>query len=124
MTQAEDPKADAALDALLSQAAHDVEAAPDHWVDRVVADAAAWQPDPAAGQVAAPGFMAQVADFLGGWTGMGGLATACAAGLFFGLTQPELVTPTLGIVDAGQEDLFDLAQDALLPDDMLFFEEG
>lgn len=39
--------------------------------------------------VAEGGFLRQLRDALGGWAGMAGLATACAAGLWIGISPPE-----------------------------------
>ena len=60
----------------------------------ILADAEALQPRPAGPVGAAPraSRMVELLDSLGGWFGVGGLATACAAGVMIGVGAPELVT--------------------------------
>ena len=40
----------------------------------------------------------QVFDFLGGWRGVGGLATACAAGIWIGLAPPSFLPDPLDLL--------------------------
>lgn len=61
--------------------------APPALVARVTADALAKQPPPAVRAAPRPG-AASIAEFLGGWFGLGGLATAAVTGLALGLSAP------------------------------------
>ena len=53
-------------------------------------------------------------DLLGGWLGLGGLATATAAGLWLGIAPPEALSPVLGSPVTLE----------LLPDTLAILEEG
>lgn len=78
---------------------------------RVLADAQAARPEPA--PVRGPGLLSRIGDLLGGWQGLGGLATATVAGLWFGyagLADPDLLTG--GLVATG--DVVDLLPEAEL----------
>lgn len=54
----------------------------------------------------------QVFDFLGGWRGLGGLATACAAGLWIGLAPPSFLPDPLDLLL--QQDAAELISDLTL----------
>jgi len=71
--------------------------------------------------VAEPGPWAQFVAALGGWPAMGGLATACAAGVWIGLAAPSFLPDLGGFVaqDSSDIDLIDL--DGLV---MALSEEG
>ena len=61
------------------------------------------------GAVPAGGWFRQVANALGGWAGLGGLATACAAGIWIGFAPPAIWPDPASLVI--QEDSgFDLFQ--------------
>ncbi|SLN49130.1 hypothetical protein TRL7639_02712 [Falsiruegeria litorea R37] len=76
---------------------------PDALAARMLADAAQVQTDgrtngaktPVATR---PGVWAQLRAGLGGWTGMSGLATACAAGVWIGLAPPDFLPDPVGLV--------------------------
>lgn len=59
---------------------------PDGLMARVLDDALAAQPVPAA---ASPSLWRRAQDALGGWQGIGGLAMATCAGLWIGLSPPD-----------------------------------
>jgi len=90
---------------------------------RILRDAAAHQP-PTDRRGAAPqrGLFASLAEAIGGWPTLGGLATATLAGLYIGFAQPDLLS------GQGAEFVLDLTEEdaliGLLPGDTLFFEEG
>ncbi|MFC3615760.1 hypothetical protein ACFORG_18550 [Lutimaribacter marinistellae] len=115
MLMAEDQKE---LDEMFAAARR--ERMPAALADRMVADAAQVQ----AGRAKAarvkpkrrPAIWAQLREALGGWTGMGGLATACAAGLWVGLAPPAFMPdPAQLVYESEQEpDLFGGTDLALL----------
>ena len=92
---------------------------------RILADAdrvqAGFGSVPAAQAAARPGFWSQVMSALGGWPAMGGLATACAAGIWIGLASPSFLPVLDGFVaqDSPDIDLIDI--DGLA---MALLEEG
>ena len=59
--------------------------------------------------VAAPGWRAQLAEAIGGWFGVGGLAAACAAGLWIGLAPPDGLPDPVGLWEQSQT-TYDLLQ--------------
>lgn len=98
------------LDALLAAAAQDTAQAPSaDFMARVLADAEAMQPQPAA-IVAEPaprrGMLAGIVAALGGWPSIGGLATATVAGLWIGFSATPTVFPNglAGLVSGGNTD--------------------
>lgn len=104
---------DTELDLLLRAARRDEAALPADLAQRMQADAARVQNEilgraarPA--RPARPGLWAVLRDALGGWPGMAGLATACAAGVWIGLAPPAMLPDPLGLVQGGeaQIDLF------------------
>lgn len=70
--------------------------ASDAFMERILHDAARAQPQPApVRRVARQSIWARLAGMLGGWQGLGGLATATVAGLwvgYAGLADPEALT--------------------------------
>ncbi len=93
------------LDVFFAAARH--EPMPQALADRMVTDALEVQ----AGRAAAgaivprgPGIWAQLRGALGGWAGMGGLATACATGLWIGLAPPAFLPDPVQLVYGSQED--------------------
>lgn len=115
-----DPLEGAALDALLKAAPTPKPSAA--LTARILRDAATHQPQILAPVVPRRGLFATLADALGGWPTLGGLATATLAGLYIGFAQPDLLSPadTDFVLDLTEED----ALSGLLPGDALFFEEG
>jgi len=84
---------DRELDGILAEMR--LETVPDDLMARVLADAAAELPRPAPA-VAPPRkrrtpwhFAGQLRAQLGGWAGMGGLAAACATGVWIGFAPPQ-----------------------------------
>lgn len=77
---------------------------------RVLADAAATQPQPAAAPPRPRFSLAALVAALGGPGGMAGLATAAVAGLWIGLAPPAAVDDMAALLLGGAEDL------VLIPD--------
>ncbi len=110
---------DALFDTARKQAPHPTSALR----DRVLHDAGVIQSG-FAGPVAAPpavasgGWFRQVSDALGGWAGLGGLATACAAGVWLGFAPPSALPDPASylIQDQSSFDLFQGEDLALLFD--------
>ncbi|MEX0287356.1 MAG: hypothetical protein AB3N23_22340 [Paracoccaceae bacterium] len=92
----------------------------DQLIDRVLADAAEVQAgfEDEALPFHAPSLFAQVREALGGWAGLGGLATACAAGLWIGIAPPSNWADPVVWISADQTtfDLFQGEDVALLLD--------
>jgi hypothetical protein len=84
------------LDAVFHAAQHDPVAPSQSWLARVADDAerALNLPDPAP----QPTFWAQISSALGGWQGFGGMAVACATGLWIGIAPPDLLGDPVGMV--------------------------
>lgn len=85
------------LDAFFDAARQETAQLPDRLEHRILQDAsqvqADWQkPLPRA----RPGVLQQLYDMLGGWPSIGGLAAACAAGVWLGFAPPQ------GLPDATQ----------------------
>jgi len=83
------------LDALFHAAQHEPQTPSPEWLARVVDDAArelalASRPAPRVS------LRAQMSSALGGWQGLGGMAVACAAGLWIGLSPPALLGDPVG----------------------------
>jgi len=95
------------LDDLFETVRRQGEPMPDGLTARVLADAAAVQSEFAkAPQVAAaPGLWQQLLSAVGGWPAMGGLATACAAGLWLGFAPPLSLPDPVQLVQQSQSDL-------------------
>ncbi|NVK15117.1 MAG: hypothetical protein HWE35_13190 [Rhodobacteraceae bacterium] len=93
------------LDGLFAVARNEPPALPDHLSAAILADAARVQPG---GQPAAPARAArqplwrQLAEALGGWPALGGLAAASAAGLWIGVAPPAFMPDPAAL--AGFED--------------------
>lgn len=111
------------VDALLASARETRGRLPDAVAARMLADAGQAQagftdpvPDPSA-----PGVWALFRAALGGWPGVSGLATACAAGLWIGLAPPAFMPDPLDLVYQTEDEL-DLFGDTALAD--ILTEEG
>jgi len=74
------------VDALLADAAEVQADVPDHLMAAVLRDADAVQP--AAKPAPSPGLWDAVLDMIGGWSAVGGLATAGVAGIWLGVAPP------------------------------------
>ncbi len=87
---------------------------------RILRDAQAHQPQTAPPALPQRGLFGALANALGGWPTLGGLATATLAGLYIGIAQPDLLSgQIIGVTaDATEED----ALTGLLPGDSLFFD--
>lgn len=80
-------------------ASRDVPLAPaDDFMARLTAQALAEQP--VAGPRHSPSVWGQLRAVLGGWAGMAGLATACAAGVWLGVAPPAGLDALLDLQDA------------------------
>jgi hypothetical protein len=91
------------LDLLFSQARETRHAMPSYLAARMVQDATAIQAElnhaPKSAQAHHhSGFWAQVQQTLGGWAGLSGLATACAAGVWIGLAPPDFLPDPVELV--------------------------
>jgi len=53
----------------------------------------------------APGLWRQVMEMLGGWPAIGGLATACAAGVWIGLAPPSFIPDPMQLVMGTQAEI-------------------
>lgn len=89
---------EAQLDAMFSSARRDVaDPTPDFLSGLEAAAVHALKP-----QVRPPeprlGWFAQLSEALGGWTGLSGLATAAVAGVWIGVSPPDLIPDPLGVV--------------------------
>lgn len=92
---------------------------------RMLADAAAVQavraaPVPGARRGAGLGLLGQLIRALGGWPTMGGLAAACAAGVWIGVAPPDFLPDPLGLVVQQNSDvnlLDSYALSSVLPED-------
>lgn len=117
MTMTDRDPASTRLEALLDAARAQEPTLPDGLRARMLADAEALRPNtqtrpetrpetgPETGprtqprpRAAAPGLWTQLGGLLGGWPGLGGLATACAAGLWLGLAPPAMMPDPVDLV--------------------------
>lgn len=98
------------LDALFHAAQHDPQTPSPEWLARVTDDAErelALSSRP----IQRPSLWSQISSALGGWQGLGGMAVACAAGLWIGLSPPALLGDPIG--DAlGNESAVDMLSDS------------
>lgn len=98
----------AGLEALFARARSAPPELPAGLASRMLADAARIQSDRARGR-APRGWRAQLAEAIGGWFGVGGLATACAAGLWMGLAPPDGLDPVSAFQTRTSYDLFEVS---------------
>ncbi len=67
------------------------------------------------------GLWRQFLALLGGWPAMGGLATACAAGVWLGIAPPDFLPDPVGLMVAEQSSSVDLLDSyslsSLMPED-------
>ena len=92
------PLDDTALDQLFDLARSDRAQADEALLARVAADASAVQAEQHAKRAAPPvqkGLFASLAELVGGWPALGGLATAAIAGVYIGFSSPDLVVPSV-----------------------------
>ena len=87
---------------------------------RILHDARAHQPQTTPAARPQRGLFATLAQAIGGWPTLGGLATATLAGLYIGFAQPDLLSGQItGVMaDATEEDTLT----GLLPGDSLLFD--
>jgi len=85
--------------------------------DRIVQDAYAIQaefqaemPVTSKRSTASEGWVRQVSAMLGGWAGLGGLATACAAGVWIGFAPPAALPDPAALVLQEETTDYDLFQ--------------
>lgn len=124
MTMAE-PKTDITdLDALFQAARQDGTQMPDGLSARITADAAQVQAERASA-LAAPrpsgGRWMQLRDVLGGWPGFGGLAAACAVGVWLGFAPPAMLPDPVQLVAQSETDVELFEGDGLV---VAFLEEN
>ncbi len=79
---------------------------------RVQADQATPAPQRPTGRDAVAGRLWQLVRALGGWPAMGGLAAACAAGVWLGVAPPDFLPDPVGLVmqEQGEVNLLDSYQ--------------
>ncbi|GHF50681.1 hypothetical protein [Seohaeicola zhoushanensis] len=96
------------LDDLFAAARAAPPALPPALAARMLADAGRVLDERQAPRPAMPGWRAQLAEAIGGWFGVGGLAAACAAGLWIGLAPPAGLPDPVGLFGQSQTsyDLF------------------
>ena len=80
------PDRDKDLDMLFAEARQAPPKMPDGLADRMMSDALAVMPRT---RREGAGWLAQLGEILGGWYGYGGLAAACAAGVWLGFAPPS-----------------------------------
>lgn len=96
------------LEALFAQARQDRDALPIGLSARMMADAAQVQAElarPVVQPEPAPGRWAQFKALMGGWPGLSGLATACAVGVWIGISPPAFVPDPVELVLAQNTEL-------------------
>lgn len=86
-TRKPDPFGDAEMEALFHAARDTAPAPSEALVTRILDDAAANRPRPAA--VQRQGWLGQMLDAIGGWPAAAGLAAATVAGVTIGVVTPE-----------------------------------
>ena len=95
------------LDAFFDVARGETVELPDGLTDRIMADAVqvqeGWRTPTPTGR---PGVLRQLYDMLGGWPALGGLVTACAAGVWIGFSPPSILPDPAQYVMA-DSDYFD-----------------
>jgi len=102
------------LERLLAQGRREAGQMPKDLSQRILHDAMRVQAEfsaPAPAQaVSVPSAWAQFVAALGGWPAMGGLATACAAGVWIGFAAPSFLPDLSGFValDSSDIDLIEL----------------
>lgn len=122
MTSPNDPMGEAALEELFREARQAAPEPSSALLARLAEDADAVQtalitpPDPIA-----PSLFQRAWTGLGGWAGLGGLATATVAGFYIGFAQPGLLTTP----DLLSEEIADMEDwSSLWLGDTVLFEEG
>lgn len=112
------------LDALFAEARSHAPEPSDALMARVLADALAAQPTPAAFAVAVPppprGLLTRLADLFGGMGALAGVGGAAVAGLFLGFVQPSGLSSFSAALTGGQIDSLSLVASV----DDLFAEEA
>ncbi|MHA6262516.1 hypothetical protein ACXYMO_04880 [Arenibacterium sp. CAU 1754] len=103
------------LDSLFQAARRDAAEMPAGLSNRILADAARVQAQSRAPRPprARQTWFAQLREALGGWYGMGGLAAACATGLWMGIAPPDIMPDPVQMVFGTQADLDLLSADDL-----------
>ncbi len=98
------------LDALFHAAQHDPQSPSADWLARVTDDA---ERELALSSRPVPqtSLWTQIVSALGGWQGFGGMAVACAAGLWIGISPPELVGDPVGLA-LGSDSTVDVLTDS------------
>lgn len=102
------------LDSLFQAAKRDAAKMPAGLSDRILADAARVQAQSRASRPRVrQSWFAQLREALGGWYGMGGLAAACATGLWMGIAPPDIMPDPVQMVFGTQAELDLLSADDL-----------
>lgn len=100
------------LDALLDVTRRDRPVLPDALTARILADAESEQDRFARRKPKAAPVWHRWLEVIGGWPAMGGMATACAAGIWIGFAPPQMLPDPALLVQVSDFDLF--ADDDLL----------
>lgn len=92
---------DAELESFFSAARAEAPQPGGDFLARIGAQALAEQPaprvvPPVLARPRSPGLLQQLREALGGWAGVAGLATACAAGIWIGVSPPDSLTVLWG----------------------------
>jgi hypothetical protein len=103
MSMTENDRNDPNLELFFEAARKRVPAMPSDLTDRIAADAARVQ---ARSSYAMAGRLRRFLDALGGWSAIGGMATACAAGIWIGFSPPERLPDPVELVRLADADLF------------------
>ena len=119
---------DALLDSLFEEAGTAVPTLSGALTDRILADAKAeharaQQEDTV--PESRPSLLERLSEAVGGWTGLGGLATATIAGFYIGFVQPSLLgASSVTVEETGFETVDNWTDVEVWPLDDLSFEEG
>jgi len=123
MKMAETDKDFKDLDLLFAEARQSEGQMPEGLFRRIVADgeqvqagfaAAAATHGPARGQAHGQGMWSQIVTVLGGWPALGGLAAACAAGVWIGLAPPSFLPDPAELVLGGNAQMDLIGLDELI----------
>lgn len=92
---------DSELERMFATARNQRDMLPDHLKSKILAEATAVQTALSATEntpARRRGILRQINEALGGWTGLGGLATTCAAGVWIGLAPPDFLPDPVGLI--------------------------
>lgn len=105
------------LDTLFAELRHEEASPPEALFSRVLADASALQPTPVIAPVQHQNVLQKIADAIGGWPAISGVAAAGVAGLWVGLAPPASI-------DAWAADMLGTTTSVSLIGEFTAFEDG